>query len=355
MLLAVCYVLCLNYADSKEVVGDGFPPMWNSVPENLQHFKIQNSKVIINPWNYRERMGMYKILLNITAQYLDMKQPDNKQNMLWGLPLQLGWQFSTGRLAEPLALSTSGHRNENQTRISDRSWWACVNYYLSVIPFLGAFDAGFFSEYPYKIEISKPNEFISDFCFNVTDCHLFSPEAMEEWKAFFEFIKLPRHELEDKTGDFMFRMWKAHVVSISKSLPLCAKRLNYASKPERNFGIDWASGVEFIAATHFLTDFKNTNTYQIYLPHRMLIQGDNAPYIDDFSEGENRVLSSLQRIHKLNRFTGGSLLRLWKKAMCSEKGRIEGRQLLQSISTSVNLPLINIFGVLKELIRNTSC
>ncbi|KAE8602396.1 hypothetical protein XENTR_v10013974 [Xenopus tropicalis] len=355
MLLAVCLVLCINYADFKEVVGDGFPPMWNSVPDNLEYFRVQNSKVIINPWNYRERMAMYKILLNITAQYLDMKQQDNKQNMLWGLPLQLGWQFSTGRLSGPLVSSTCGDRNENQTCISDRSWWACINYYLSVIPFLGAFDAGFFSEYPYKIEISKPKEFISDYCFNITDCRLFSPEAMEEWKTFFEFIKLPRQKLEDETDKFLFRMWKAHVVSVSKALPLCAKRLKYASEREGNFGIDWASGVEFIAATHFHTDFKNTNTYQIYLPHRMLIQEDNAPYIDDFSEGENRVLSSLQKINKINHFTGGSLLRLWKKAMCSAEGRIEGRQLLQNMAAGDKLQLINIFGALKELIRNATC
>ncbi|KAG8444253.1 hypothetical protein GDO86_009438, partial [Hymenochirus boettgeri] len=306
MFLPACLILFSTYQvlakEGYQVLAkEGYPPMWDDVSENIEHFHKHNTTVVINPWNYLERMGMYKILLNVTAEFLDLNKPDNKRNMLWGLPLQLGWQLSTGRLSVPSTVWNCGQNNKTQTCISDRSWWACINYYLSVIPFLGAYDAGLFTKIS-DIEISKPTEFTSDFCYNVSHCHLVFPELMETWKSFFEFIKMPRliNETLLDYDEFLFRMWKAHTMSNSISIPMCEKRLNYISAPESKFAKDWVLGVEFIAATKFITDFENTNEYQVFLPHRMLIEGNNNT---DFSKEEIRVLSTLQWINKINSFT----------------------------------------------------
>ncbi|XP_075450899.1 protein LEG1 homolog [Ascaphus truei] len=361
--LLICLILCFRNADPRELSEpEGYPPLWDIVSERLEDFTIQNTKIIINPWNYLERMAMYKILLNVTAQYLDMKEPDNKRNVLWGLPLQHGWQFHTGRLADPSKLTTCGQSNGDQTCISEKSWWACMNYYLVVIPFLGGADAGFFKDVPHEIEISHPEEFDSDFCYNVTDCRSSCPKAMDKWKTFFEFIQAPK-PLSDKSVPplskeedvLLFHMWKAHVESIDAALPRCSKRLQYIPMPEGNFGRDWATAVEFIAATHFPTNFDSTNNFQIFLPHRILVDGDEAPSIGDLTEEENRVLFILQWINKMNKVTGGFVLRLWQKMMCSEEGRAEGRNLLQNMVTDPNLVSRNILALLKELAKNPPC
>lgn len=83
--------------------------------------------------------------------------------------------------------------------------------------------------------------------------------------------------------------------------------LKYLSDPEAKFGEDWASGVDFIAATHFSTDLTNTNKFQAFLPQRMLVEGDVIPFISDFSPEQNRVLMSLRALHKANELTGMSL------------------------------------------------
>ncbi|XP_069582170.1 protein LEG1 homolog isoform X2 [Ranitomeya imitator] len=294
-----------------------YPPMWELVPENLTDFSNDNGKVVIDPWDYLQRMAMYKIMLSATALYLDMKEP--------------------GRLQDTSVQPSIG-QNKEQTRISPKSWWACMNYYLAVIPFLAALDAGLLPGIPYDIVISRPEEFQSDFCYSVNECRLSSPKAMDEWKYFFQSIKTmnqvsdisvpPLSKEEDKA---LLLMWKAHVESLSVALPRCSPRLNYHSEPEQNFGLDWAMTVDFIAATNFPTNLETTNDFQTFLPNRTLVNGDKAPNIPDFSEQQNRVLSTLHFLYNSNKSSGGLILRLWRKAMCSEKGRAEGRNLLYSM------------------------
>lgn len=61
-----------------------------------------------------------------------------------------------------------------------------MNYYLAVIPFLGAVEAGLFGQLQYEIEILPPEERRSDFCYSVADCWSRIPNLMNAWKAYFE-------------------------------------------------------------------------------------------------------------------------------------------------------------------------
>ncbi|XP_063299236.1 protein LEG1 homolog [Pelobates fuscus] len=359
--LLIWISLCLSKADVTAYNGDGYPPLWNITSGNIEDFRNEANKTTINFWNYLDRMSAYRILLNVSGNLLNMTETENKRNVLWGLPLQHGWQYQTGRLEDTSKMETRAHRSMDRTMISPRSWWACMNYYLSAIPFLGAVDAGLFKGITHEIELTYPDESESDFCYSIKDCKASSSEAMEEWKTFFEFIKSSSQRTEGpspqspKEDEILLQMWKAHVESIKSGLTKCSKRLNYLSTQERTFGRSWATAVEFIAATQFSTDFENTNTFQVYLPHRLLTEEDKAPNIADFTQGQNMVLSSLQLINKVNTFSGGHLLQLWKKAMCSEDGRIIGRELIQNIATEPGFAVSKMIAIIKELIKNVAC
>ncbi|NWI15205.1 LEG1H protein, partial [Crypturellus soui] len=280
---------------------DIYPPLWDSAPENLLDFLVEENKIVIDAWNYRERLGVYKNLLNASAKYFTAFGSQNFGNILWGLPLQHGWQFHTGRLADPSSMTSSGYEAVDLLRISVRSWWACMNYYLAIIPFLGAVEAGLFGELPYEIEILPPEELRDDFCYSVADCHSCIPKLMDEWKAYFESSTTQSSfNLDDALG----HLWKAHVASIAYALPKFQDRLIYLSDSEAYFGEDWASAVDFIAATHFSTDFWNTNHFQAFLPQRMLVEGDVIPFIYDFTPQQNKVLFSLSALHETNKLTG---------------------------------------------------
>ncbi|KFP86298.1 UPF0762 protein C6orf58, partial [Acanthisitta chloris] len=316
---------------------DIYPPLWDFAPGNLLDFPIKDNKIVINAWNYRERLGVYKVLLKSSAKYFSAFGPQNSGNILWGLPLQHGWQFRTGRLADPSHATSCGYESGNLLCQSVRSWWSCMNYYLSVIPFLGAVEAGLFGQLPHEIEILPPEEQREDFCYSVSDCRSRMPKLLDGWTAFFDVkdkAVCPATISSFKLDDALGLMWKAHVLSIAYALPKFQDRLKYLSKPEENFGEDWSNAVDFIAATHFSTDLLTTNKFQAFLPQRMLVEGDVIPSISDFTRQQNKVLFALRALHKANKWTGGLLLKLWQKSMSTEAGRKIGRKLIEILTSS---------------------
>ncbi|XP_074435468.1 protein LEG1 homolog [Larus michahellis] len=333
---------------------DDYPPLWDRAPESLLDFLVKDNKIVINPWNYQERLGVYKNMLNSSAKYFTAFGSQNFGNILWGLPLQHGWQFRTGRLADPSSVTSCGYEDGDLLCISVRSWWSCMNYYLAVIPFLGAVEAGLFGQLQYEIEILPPEEQRDDFCYSVADCRSRNPKLMDEWKAYFEYLLSTEHKAGSpatfssfKMDDALHLMWRAHVSSIAYALPKFQDRLKYLSDPEANFGEDWANAVDFIAATHFSTDLQTTNEFQSFLPQRMLTEGDVLPSISDFSPQQNRVLLSMRALHKVNQLTGGLLLKLWQKAMSTEAGRKLGRKLIEDLASSQKFDPVGIYNDMK--------
>ncbi|NWS67180.1 LEG1H protein, partial [Crotophaga sulcirostris] len=320
----------------KDATGeDVYPPLWELAPENLLDFLVKDNKIVINAWNYQERLGVYKNLLSSSAKYFNAFGYQNFGNILWGLPLQHGWQFRTGRLADHSRETSCGYEDGDHLCISVRSWWACMNYYLAVIPFLGAVEAGLFGQLQYEIEILPPQERRTDFCYSVAHCRSLFPKLMDEWKDYFEVNNNHATSSSFKIDDALGLLWKAHVTSIAYALSKFQDSLKYLSGPEANFGEDWANAVDFIAATHFSTDLQNTNDFQAFLPQRMLVEGDVLPSISDFSPQQNKVLVSLRALHKANQLSGrGLLLKLWQKAMSTEAGRKIGRELIEGLVSS---------------------
>ncbi|NXP09626.1 LEG1H protein, partial [Thinocorus orbignyianus] len=312
---------------------DIYPPLWDMAPENLLDFPVKDNKTVINAWNYRERLGVYKNLLSSSAKYFTSFGPQNFGNILWGLPLQHGWQFRTGRLADPSRETSCGYDDGDLLCISVRSWWSCMNYYLAVIPFLGAVEAGLFGQLQHQIEILPPAERRADFCYSVAHCRSHNPELMDKWKAYFE-VNNPTTFSSFERDDALRLMWRAHVASIAHALPKFQDSLKYLSDPEADFGEAWADAVDFIAATHFSTDLQTTNEFQTFLPQRMLVEGDVLPSISGFTPQQNRVLLSLRVLHTANQLTGGSLLKLWRLAMSTEAGRKMGRELIKDLASS---------------------
>ncbi|KAJ7424548.1 Protein LEG1 like protein [Willisornis vidua] len=333
----------------NKVTGEEYPPLWNLASENLLDFPVKDNKIVINAWNYQERLGVYKSLLKSSDKYFSAFGPQNFGNILWGLPLQHGWQFRTGRLADPSGVTSCGYEDGDLLCQSVRSWWSCMNYYLAVIPFLGAVEAGLFGQLPFEVEILPPEERKDDFCYSVADCWSRMPKLMDDWKAFFEYLLSTEHKAvrpatfsSFKLDDALGLMWKAHVTSIAYALPKFQDSLKYLSHPEADFGEDWSNAVDFIGATHFSTDLPTVNDFQTFLPPRMLVEGDVLPSIRDFSPQQNKVLVSLSTLHKANKLTGGLLLKLWQKAMSTEAGRKMGRELIESLTSSQKLDLVGI-------------
>ncbi|XP_015213979.2 protein LEG1 homolog [Lepisosteus oculatus] len=350
--LSLLYFICIHAEKSDEPLS--YPSLWDKVPGQLDEL-AKDGKIAINPWCYMHRMSLYKVLLSVTDKYMTTIGLNGTDNPLWGFPAQLGWKFRTGRLNDPTTVSLlCDHCSGGDSCISPKSWWSCVNYYVSVIPFLAAEDEGFFQQ-SLPIEILQPSEMAEDFCYTVSGCQSQVPELMSKWETFFQGLKnlslsdIPDPRDEDKILELM---WEAQKLSVSTAASKFAERIKQYSEPEVSFSRSWSNAVNYVAATHFRSGLRKTNHFQAPMPRRVLKEGDKPPNIADLSAEENHALYMFSWMDSMNRLIGGTLVNTWNKAMCSEKAREKGEQLLQDLVMNPQFAVSGLLSILIEMSSN---
>ena len=111
-----------------------------------------------------------------------------------------------------------------------------------------------------------------------------------------------------------------------------------------------------IADMHFQTNFNETLEQQhLLLPRRMLRHGDKPPFVPDFTKAENKGLYAMHLIRKLNEETKGLVLKLWGQAMCTPKGRKDGRDLMKKFITHPEVIPRDLLKILVDFIRDHDC
>ncbi|EHB16532.1 hypothetical protein GW7_05229 [Heterocephalus glaber] len=228
-------------------LSDLYPPLWKESPE----------------WGCTE-------LLNKTATYFAKFGPENEQNILWGLPLQHGWQYSSD-----------------------------MNYFLSVLPFLAALDSGIMGTSPDQVTLLPPPRDQTRFCYDVSGCRSSFPETIRKWKMFFQYLQTPLSTFEG----LLKYSWNAHTASLKDPIKIFEDRFMYYSKEEENLGVNWAITVNYLAASQFPTTLIRAYTFQKGLPPRILNSTDIAPFISNFTELQNIIVVALNIIGDMNRVT----------------------------------------------------
>nr|XP_003404074.1 protein LEG1 homolog [Loxodonta africana] len=308
-----CVILgCLSASlTGASNLSDLYPPLWEESPGQFSDYRMKDGQYIIDAWIYPERMGMYKILMNQTARYFEKFAAENEQNILWGLSLHHGWQYHTGRLADPTRRTDCGHKSGKHLCISVDSWWADLNYFLSAIPFLAAIDSGIMGLSPDKIILLPPSKDQMKFCYNVSSCRSSFPTAMKKWNEFYQHVKSPSSSFDD----LLKYLWAAHVSCLDVARKSFHSRLKYYPKPEADFERSWALFVDYLSPTLFPTTLIEVYEFQKGQPPRMLVAGDRAPFISDFTNFQNIVLLGVNFLHKVHKFTGTSSFTVWKTLM----------------------------------------
>ncbi|XP_004587369.2 protein LEG1 homolog [Ochotona princeps] len=306
-LVACCTTSLAEASDLSHL----HPPLWDESPGQFSDFQVKNNVYIINAWVYPQRMGMYKILLNQTARYFSKFGPENEQNILWGLCLQHGWQYNTGRLVDPSRRTSCGYESADPLCISVDSWWADINYFLSALPFLAAVDSGILGVSPHQVKLLPPPKDQMKFCYDVASCHLTFPEKMNKWNLFYQYLQSPSSNFDD----LLQHLWAAHTSSLEGISEHFDDRMAYYYKPEAEFGKNWTLAVEYLAAVRIPTTMIRVHESQKGLPPRVLLDTDVAPFISDLTYFQNTVLSVLNILCSVDQMTGSLSLTLWKNVM----------------------------------------
>ncbi|CAH1780240.1 unnamed protein product [Owenia fusiformis] len=320
-----------------------FPRYWEKAPASLAEYPKNNNTVYINPWNYLDRQGMYKSIIEATGKQLNGTELGGNLNLIWGLPLQHGWQFETGRLRDFTNRTLCGFGNDTHFDekseifcVSPKSWWASMNYYLSVLPFLAAMDAGYFKDEikGLKVELKPPNFNADKFCYEIKDCKNKEIKSMKSLSDFFSYLK-KCSQTKCETDIAAEKLWKAHVELIDAGTKLFDDELSLLSSAEQRFGKGWVKTVSMLAAIRFRTNMIQTSKFQeLGLPKRILWETDAAPNIQDLSQTENMCLYVLDLLLYWDNLSGGSIVSTWNAVMCSEATRKIGRTIMTDLFQS---------------------
>ena len=197
---------------------------WSSLPEE---------PLVVE--DFFGRQAIYHRLITIDSLRTLFPGPQLKgcptRHFLWAYAVQLDWQWRSGRLGEGRAISPD-------------SWWGCVNYTLSVLPYLAAMQVGLVEE----IQLPPPPAELD--------------VAMVSWTKFWQDLKLTAEHQEGvplterQLDQVQQQLWLCHTDSIHAALKVYQDQLLKMPQEEQQFGSGWARFVEVMAAVSWRTDLQ---------------------------------------------------------------------------------------------------
>ncbi|XP_042359782.1 protein LEG1 homolog [Plectropomus leopardus] len=321
------------------------PLMWAQTSTQMTDLPSKDGVVTPNPWGFVNRMSLYRLMITATDPLLTCMGTNATDSPMWGLTLQLAWMKSSGRLADPTSASTG-----DTLLISPKSWWSCVNYFVSVLPFLSAAQQGILGE-DVKVQMQAP-EGVEGYCTTYTDCAAAYPDAMTKWDAFFQGLNAthnPPLSDAEKKDTLLGLYWEAQMASTYASAA-CKDKQSHFYSTEVSFANSWLNLAEYVSAARFQSSLTKAAPFIAPLPSRVLKANDSAPNIADMSEEENRTLATFSWMNYINNVLFGSLVSSWKKAMCSMETREKGREMMEqlllnpSYATSTFLTIVTGMG-----------
>uniref|UniRef100_A0A3P9KY90 Protein LEG1 homolog n=1 Tax=Oryzias latipes TaxID=8090 RepID=A0A3P9KY90_ORYLA len=337
-----------SLSSSAVILDNGMPILWTQTASQVTELPTLNGIVTPNPWNYLQRMSLYRLLVAATDPFTEYMRTNPTDGPMWGLPLQLGWMLTSGRLVDPTGASTCGLQTGDPMCISAQSWWGCMNYFTSALPFLSAAHNGLLGQ-DVEVQLQAPDG-ADGFCTTYTDCLAQYPDAMAKWDAFFQAIKVTDSPLPvaEHTDNILGVYWQAQMASLSASA-VCNPRQSHYSSEEVSFANSWLNSAEYVSAVHFHSTLEKTVLFLNPLPSRVLREGDAAPNIADLSQEENHTLSTFSWMKSIDSILGGSLVRMWKGAMCSVATREKGRVLLEQLILNPSFATSTLLSIIPEI------
>uniref|UniRef100_A0A3B3VBL2 Protein LEG1 homolog n=1 Tax=Poecilia latipinna TaxID=48699 RepID=A0A3B3VBL2_9TELE len=341
--LGLLLASAVTLSSSALVLENGLPNLWSQTAGQVTELPMQDGILTPNPWNYLNRQSFYRLVIAGTDPYLTYMGTTQTENPFWGLALQLGWMKSSGRLADPSGSTTCGLQTGDAMCISPESFWGCMNYFTSALPFLSAAQQGFLGE---NIQVLQVPAGVEGFCSTYTECSASHSDAMTKWDAFFQALKptsestLPDNEKKDS---ILGVYWVAQM----------ATTYSHYSAEEQSFADSWLDSAEYVAAAHFHSNLEKSVLFLNPLPSRILRAGDAAPNIADLTQEENNSLKIFSWMKNINTILGGSMVRMWKGAMCSVTTREKGKDLLEQLLTNPSFPTASFLSFITEM--TTAC
>ncbi|XP_030578286.1 liver-enriched gene 1, tandem duplicate 1 [Archocentrus centrarchus] len=353
VVLGLVLACAVSLSSSAVILENGMPIHWAQTASQVTELPMQDGILYPDPWNYLHRMSLHRLMIAATDPFMGSMGTNATDSPLWGLTLQLGWILTSGRVADPTSATTCGLQTGEPLCISTQSWWGCVDYFTSALRFLSAAQQGFMGP-GVQVQMQVPAG-VQDYCTTYASCKDSYPDAMSAWDAFFQGLKTMSEASvsDDVKRDSILGLYWAGQMASTYASAACNARQSHYSSVEVSFANSWLNSAEFVSAARFQSNLAKSVLFLSPLPSRILLDGDSAPNIADLSQEENHTLYVFNWIKNINSLLGGSLVNLWKRAMCSVNTRQKGAELLEQLLLNPSFATSTFLSIITEM--TTSC
>jgi len=290
-----------------------FGPEWLSVPP------LNDS---VDPFNFQQRIAAYKRIIDDSNAH-GIFGTENQYNLFWGYVVQIFWQWRTKRLSFP---------DTPHGCIDPDSLWGYGNHALSIIPLIGAIQAGITPD----IEILPPYKASkAEYAYGGGRAGAFVipprfQAAVGEWEVFFRALGALRRG--DDLERLRFKQWHAHHGSLRVGHDVYAILAERYSTIEYHFFLGWIRLVDFLgtAAWHTDLDYMLINGMG-ELPDRLLTDNDQPGAMPGLDVKVSSNVASMVNLTNQPQWRFNFNLWLWKRAMRSRAARDEVLPMLDAV------------------------
>lgn len=283
-------------SESPDLEGMPFAALWAELPELATRERV-------NPFSFRERMGLYRALIEAVGQP-EFMGADRRHHFLWAYAAQLFWQHASGRLGAP-----------GSDALKPSSWWGNMNSTLSVVPWVAAMNEGLAT----SLSIEPPPSRERYGLFVHGDPHkLHVPPALRgplrSWERLLRRLAKASDPAEREATRKV--SWRVHLASIRAGEQLYGHDLDAYPKLEQLFCRGWTRMVDFLGASAWRTDLVFLREQGVgNLPPRILRDDDEPGRIEEFSRAVNRSTRSIVRLGQRPVLAHAWARFLWARAM----------------------------------------
>lgn len=97
-VLSLLLACAVSPSSSADILENGMPIHWAQTVSQVSELPSQNDILNPNPWHFPHRLSFYRLLIAATDQYMGSMGTNATDSPLWGLPLQLGWMLTSGKM-----------------------------------------------------------------------------------------------------------------------------------------------------------------------------------------------------------------------------------------------------------------
>lgn len=243
---------------------------------------LQDATTVIDPWVIAEREAVSSALLNCT-RIPSLFGENNLGNIIWGLDIQTRWQIASGR-----------QQAKSSPRIDEFAWFANINYFLTVVPYLAAMNSGLLP----PAQFLPPKSNAAD-KFPIT-FESIDPEIARDWTNYFETIKMLQVDATYITLENLQKLlWVVHNSTVVNAFPTFEPEIRLLNFQEEKFANGFGHFVEILAIMNVNTSYPPIYSLNQMFPQRILRLLDAPPFIFDMNFQQNVIVSAYFAINDM--------------------------------------------------------